>query len=155
MLALLAQARLEAGDARGAHDDLVEASGTAPRDGLVRRVFAAYDVDAGDFDGALRELNARLARQPRRHVRAAFQRGRVWLYKDEPHLACDDFIRADDKPAFLYPALWAFSPRRGCIWRRAGAFAQAPRRRADRWPAPVARMFMGDIGFEAARAAAA
>ncbi|HXT07196.1 MAG TPA: hypothetical protein VN715_09690 [Roseiarcus sp.] len=153
LLALRAQARLEAGDAKGAGADLVQARAKAPRDALVRRVSAAHDIDAGDFDGALRQLNAALHANPA-DAEAAFQRGRVWLYKDEPALAFADFRRADDKPAFLYPALWVFlaEARR----RRDGAaelrwrLAAAP----SAWPAPVARLLLGDIGLPAARAAA-
>ena len=154
LLALRAQARLEAGDVKGAHDDLVQARGEAPRDGLVQRVFAAYDIDAGDFDGALSQLNAALHADPA-DAEAAFQRGRVWLYKDEPALAFADFVRADDKAAFLYPALWAYlaetrlhSGDGPAHLRRRLAAAPAA------WPAPVAHMFLGDIPFAAARAAA-
>ena len=155
LLALRAQARLEAGDAKAAHDDLVQARWEAPRDGLVQRVFAAYDIDAGDFDAALSQLNAALHADPA-DAEAVFQRGRVWLYKDEPALAFADFVRADDKAAFLYPALWAYlaetrlhSGDGPAHLRRRLAAAPAA------WPAPVAHMFLGDIPFEAARAAAA
>jgi tetratricopeptide (TPR) repeat protein len=154
MLALRAQARLEAGDAKGAHDDLAEARARAPRDGLVQRVFAAYDVDVGDFDGALSQLNAALHENPR-DAEAAFQRGRVWFYKDEPGLAFADFVRADDKPAFLYPALWAFLAEKRRRLDGAAALRERLAAAPGAWPAPVARMLLGDIGFEAGRAAAA
>ncbi len=154
LLALRAQARLEAGDAKGAHDDLMQARAEAPRDGLVQRILAAYDIDAGDFDGALGQLNAALHANPA-DADAGFQRGRVWLYKDEPALAFADFVRADGKAAFLYPALWAYLAETRL---HAGDGPAHLRRRlaaapAD-WPAPVAHMFLGDVSFEAARAAA-
>jgi tetratricopeptide (TPR) repeat protein len=154
IMALRAQARLEAGDAKGAHDDLVEASRSAPHDGLTQRVFASYDVNAGDLDGALRELNAALHANPA-DSEAAFQRGRVWLYRGEPARAHADFLHADDKPAVLYPALWAFLA--DARLRRDGGADLRKRLAASpsAWPAPVARLLLGDIGFDAARAAAA
>jgi predicted Zn-dependent protease len=154
LLALRAQARLQAGDAKGARDDLVEASRKAPDDAVVRRVYAAWRVDSGDLDGALRELNADLHARPADSV-AAFQRGRVWLYKGEPARARADFIRADVKPGFLYPALWRFLAE--VQLKQDGAPALRARLAAAKaeWPAPVARMLMGEIDLAAARAAAA
>jgi tetratricopeptide (TPR) repeat protein len=154
LLAQRAQARLEAGDAAGAHADLAEASRKAPDNAVVRRAVAASGVDAGDFDSALRELNATLHANPA-DATAAFQRGRVWLYKLEPARARADFIRADDSPAFLYPALWRFLAE-----ARLGGDAKANLRKRlaaspKKWPAPVARMLMGDIGVGDARAVAA
>ncbi len=154
LLAQRAQARLQAGDTAGAHADLAEASRKAPDNAVVRRAIAASDVDAGDLDAALRELNAALHANPADST-AAFQRGRVWLYKEEPARARADFIRADVSPGFLYPALWRFLAE-----VRLGSDAKSELRKrlaatSENWPAAVARMLTGEIGDDAAHAAAA
>jgi len=154
LLALRAQARLGAGDAQGADDDLAEARGKAPGAAVVRHVSAASEVAAGDLDAALRDLNAAL-HDNAADAEAAFQRGRVWLYKREAERARDDFIRADTAPPSLYPALWRFLAE--ARLRRDGGpelrrrLVTAP----EKWPAPVARMLLGELSSEAARAAAA
>lgn len=151
LLALRGQARLEAGDSKGAYADLAEASRTAPDDGLVRRVFAAWDVDAGDFDAAIRDLNARLHAAPADPL-ALFQRGRVWLYKREPRRALDDLARADQTAAAgLYPALWRFLAQARLGIDGAPDLRQRLAAAPGKWPAPVARMFLGEIDSQAAR----
>ena len=154
LLASRGQARLEAGDAKAAYDDLAAASRVAPDNAVVRRIFAVWDVDAGDLDAALRDLNARLHADPFDST-AAFQRGRVWLYKGEPAQALADFARADTDPAFLYPALWRFLARvqqgQDGTKELADRLARAP----DKWPAPVAQMLLGKLSFDATRARAA
>jgi tetratricopeptide (TPR) repeat protein len=153
LLAMRAQAKLDAQDSQSAYRDLDAASRAAPDNAIVRRTFAAWDVDAGDLDAALRDLNARLYADPKDAV-AYFQRGRVWLYKGDPARAAADLARADVDAAFLYPALWRFLARARA--REDGAaelltrLAKAP----NKWPSPVARMFVGLIDPAAARDAA-
>ena len=148
-----AQARIDAGDPKGAYADLDAASRLAPDDPVVRRVFASWDVDAGDFDAALKDLNARLHTDPN-DAAASFQRGRVWLYKGEPARALADFERADRDPGVLYPALWRFLAR-AAMKQEGGAELLARLSTAPAgWPAPVARMWLGLIDHEAAGAAA-
>jgi predicted Zn-dependent protease len=154
ILAMRAQARIDVGDPQAAYADLDAASRLAPDDPVVRRVFAAWDVDAGDFDAALKDLNARLHADPN-DGEAAFQRGRVWLYKGEPARALADFNRADREPQFLYPALWRYLAR-AALKQEGGAELLARLSRAPpTWPTPVARMWLGLIDLEAARTAAA
>ncbi len=145
---------MELGDPKGAYADLAEASRAAPDEALVRRVFAAWDVDAGDFDAALRDLNARLHAAPA-DVEALFQRGRVWLYKGEPRRALEDLTRADRSPAVLYPALWRFLAQKRMGNDAAPALRQRLAAAPGKWPVPVARMMLGELEPEAARALAA
>ena len=153
LLALRGQSKLEAGDAKAAYDDLAEASRKAPDNAVVRRIFAVWDVEAGDLEAALRDLNARLHDDPFDSA-AAFQRGRVWLYKGDPVSAVADFARADKDPAFLYPALWRFLARVQLGQEGTEELAERRARAKDSWPAPVARMLTSRLGFEAARAQA-
>jgi tetratricopeptide (TPR) repeat protein len=153
-LALRAQARLETGDPKGAHDDLAQASRLAPGSPEVRDVSAAWDIDAGDFDAALRDLNARLHDDPG-DVDAIFRRGRAWFYKGEFARAETDFAEAAAGTQELYPALWRFLAQ---TRRPAPAEADLRARLASapsEWPAPVARMLLGEIDLAAARAQAA
>jgi len=153
ILAMQGQARLESGDRVGAYKELAAARRLAPDNGLVRRVFAAWDVDAGDFDAGLRDLNAELHADPR-DAAAAFQRGRLWLYKGDPARALVDLAQADRDPAFLYPALWRFIAH--ARLKQDGAAELGARLAASggKWPAPVARMLMGRMDLAAAKAAA-
>ncbi len=154
LLALRGQARLESGDAKGAYDDLAAASRAAPDNAVVRRTFASWDVDAGDFDAGLRDLNARLHAEPGDAV-AAFQRGRVWLYKGDARRARDDFARADRDPSFLYPALWRFLAQARLGGDGTADLAKRLAAAPDKWPAPVARLLLGQLDLAAARGAAA
>jgi lipoprotein NlpI len=152
LLAMRGQSRLESGDSAGAYADLSAASRAAPDNPVVRRAFAAWDVDAGDFDAAIRDLNARLHADPN-DATAAFQRGRVWLYKGDGASAVADLTRADRDPGVLYPAIWRFLARTRL--RQDGAAELAERLVAanEKWPAPVARMLLGRIDLAAAKAA--
>jgi lipoprotein NlpI len=154
LLALRGQAKLEAGDAKAAYDDLAEASRKAPDNAVVRRIFAVWDVDAGDVDAALRDLNARLHAEPS-DAAAAFQRGRVWLYKGDLVRALADFTRADTDPAFLYPALWRFAARGQLGEDGVAELAERLARARKTWPTPVAEMLIGRLSLDAARARAA
>ena len=154
LLALRGQSRLEAGDAKGAYGDLAAASDRAPDNAVVRRIFAVWDVDAGDLEAALRDLNARLHADPGDFI-AAFQRGRVWLYKGDSVRALADFERADRDPAFLYPALWRFLARVQLQQEGDKELADRLAKSRDKWPAPVARMLAGTLSFETARVRAA
>ena len=153
LLAMRGQARLEAGDAKGAYDDLAAASAKAPDNALVRRAFATWDVDAGDLDAGLRDLNARLHVDPA-DSEAAFQRGRVWLYKGEAKRARDDFTRADRDPGSLYPALWRFLAQARLAEDGTADLARRLAAAPAKWPAPVARLLIGRLDLPAARAAA-
>ena len=154
LLAMRGQSRLEAGDRAGAYADLSAASREAPDNPVVRRAFAAWDVDAGDFDAAIRDLNARLHDDPR-DTTAAFQRGRVWLYKGDAASAVADLTRADRDPGVLYPALWRFVAH--ARLKQDGSVELGERLVAanEKWPAPVARMLLARIDLAAAKAAAA
>jgi lipoprotein NlpI/RsiW-degrading membrane proteinase PrsW (M82 family) len=153
LLAMRGQSRLEAGDSAGAYADLSAASRAAPDNPVVQRAFAAWDVNAGDFDAAIRDLNARLHADPN-DATAAFQRGRVWLYKGDGASAIADLTRADRDPGVLYPAIWRFLARARV--KQDGAVELGERLVAanDKWPAPVARMLLGRIDLAAAKAAA-
>jgi len=154
LLAMRGQSRLEAGDSAGAYADLSSASREAPDNPVVRRSFAAWDVDAGDFDAAIRDLNARLHADPD-DATAAFQRGRVWLYKGDAASALADFSRADRDPGVLYPALWRFLARARLGQDGGVELGERLVAANEKWPAPVARMLMGRIDLAAAKAAAA
>jgi predicted Zn-dependent protease len=144
---LRAQAELETGDSKGAYDDLAEASRRTPGAPLVRMILADWDVNAGDLDGALRELNARLHDAPD-DMEATFRRGRVWLYKGEFARADADLARAAGSD--LYPALWRFLAQTR-LHAAAGPDLRKSLESASGWPAPVARMLLGDIDPAAAR----
>jgi tetratricopeptide (TPR) repeat protein len=156
LLALRSGARLEAGDPQGAARDVAEARAAAPQDPAVQRAAAALAVDAGDFDGALAQLNARLHADPADAV-AAFQRGRVWLYKGEARRAVRDFQAAWRSPSFFYPPLWEYLARRKL--REPGAFAalhaELDRAHLTDWPAPLARGLAERQPEDLVRAAAA
>jgi lipoprotein NlpI len=154
LLAMRGQSRLEAGDSAGAYADLSAASREAPDNPAVRRSFAAWDVNAGDFDAAIRDLNARLHDDPA-DATAAFQRGRVWLYKGDGANAVADLTRADRDPGVLYPALWRFLAQAALKQDGAAELSQRLVAANEKWPAPVARMFLGRIDYATAKAAAA
>ncbi len=78
----------------------------------------------------------------------------MWLYKGEAELARADFIRADAKPDYLYPALWRFLAEARLKTDAAAPLRQRLAAAPKAWPAPAARMLLGEIGFEAARAQA-
>jgi tetratricopeptide (TPR) repeat protein/RsiW-degrading membrane proteinase PrsW (M82 family) len=153
LLAMRGQSRLEAGDSAGAYADLSAASRQAPDNPVVRRSFAAWDVNAGDFDAAIRDLNARLHADPN-DATAAFQRGRVWLYKGDGASAVVDLTRADRDPGVLYPAIWRFLARARLKQDGAAELAERLVAANEKWPAPVARMLLGRIDLAAAKAAA-
>jgi tetratricopeptide (TPR) repeat protein/RsiW-degrading membrane proteinase PrsW (M82 family) len=153
LLAMRGQSRLEAGDSAGAYADLSAASREAPDNPVVRRSFAAWDVDAGDFDAAIRDLNARLHADPNDAI-AAFQRGRVWLYKGDAASAVADLARADRDPGVLYPAIWRFLARARLKQDGAAELGERLAAANEQWPAPVARMLLGRIDLAAAKAAA-
>lgn len=150
LLALRAQAKLETGDAKGAYDDLAQASRLAPGAPLVRDIFAAWDIDAGDFDAAVRDLNARLHDNPG-DADATFRRGRAWFYKGEFGRAAADFESAG---AGLYPALWRFLAQSRLRLEAGGALRARLVGAPGGWPAPVARMLLGEIDLAGARAQA-
>jgi lipoprotein NlpI len=144
LLTLRGQARLEAGDAKAVYDDLAQANRIAPDNPLMQQVFAARDVDAGDFDAALRSLDARLHADSS-DAQASFQRGRVWLYKSEPQRARADVARAESNAATLYPALWRFLAEARLGIDGAPTLRKQLAVTPEKWPAPVARIFLGEI----------
>ena len=154
LLALRAQARLETGDAKGAYDDLAQASRRAPDAPLVRDIFAAWDIDAGDFDAALRDLNARLHDNPG-DPEATFRRGRAWFYKGDFARAEADFARAEAGGEGLYPALWRFLAQARLLAPADAGLRKRLATAPDAWPAPVARLLLGQIDLAAARAQSA
>jgi lipoprotein NlpI len=117
---------------------------------LVRIILADWDVNAGDLDGALRELNARLHDAPD-DMDATFRRGRVWLYKGDFARADADLARAAGSD--LYPALWRFLAQTR-LHADAGPDLRKSLEGASGWPAPVARMLLGEIDLAAARSQA-
>jgi tetratricopeptide (TPR) repeat protein len=154
LLALRAQAKLETGDAKGAYDDIAQASRRAPDAPLVRDIFAAWDVDAGDFDAAVRDLNARLHDHPG-DADAIFRRGRAWFYKGEFARADADFASAEAGGQGLYPALWQFLAQTRLLAPGEASLRGRLATTTAVWPAPVARLLLGEIDLAAARALAA
>lgn len=148
LLALRAQAKLETGDPKGAYDDLAQASRRTPDAPLVRDIFAAWDIDAGDFDAAIRDLNARLHDNPG-DADATFRRGRAWFYKGEFGRAEADFTRGEFEG--LYPALWRFLAQTRLLVRADAGLRARLAGAPEAWPAPVARMLLGEIDLAAAR----
>ncbi len=158
LIALDARALLENGDIVQSRAELARALSLAPNDATTVEVAAAVAVYDGDYDAALRYLNQSLHDRPS-DTTSGFARGRVWFYKGDWRRAIGDFTVAENGTQLLYPALWRFLAGRRLGGRRLGGERAAPleerlKTSGDAWPAPVARLFLGQIKIEDMRAAA-
>jgi len=150
-LSLRAQVRLYVGDIKGARDDLDHARSLDARRLAVLRASAAYGVLTNDLDAAIRDLNQILHDNPQDSDDREF-RGRVWFYKGEFAKARDDFAAA--APTTLFSALWLEMSQARLSEPAPEALRARLAAAPPDWPAPLARLLLGELTPEAARALA-
>jgi lipoprotein NlpI len=107
----------------------------------------------GDNDRALADLNEAIRLDPKNEA-AYFNRGLTYLYSGALPLALADLGQAADlDPKDAYTALWA-----DIVAQRSKAPSRLPQAVAhidmNAWPAPIVRLYLGELTLPAALAAA-
>jgi tetratricopeptide (TPR) repeat protein len=100
--------------------------------------------DKGDNDRAIADLNEAIRLDPK-YVKAYFKRGRLYLHRGSLAKAQADFKQANElNPRDAYAALWLdLTERRNNV---PSHLAQAAKQLdMTAWPAPVVRLFLGQI----------
>jgi len=107
----------------------------------------------GELDRAMADSNEAIRLNPK-FFAAYFARGRLFLLAGKTQEAASDLSRASElAPTFAYTALWLdIAGRRAAVSSRLNE--AATRLDMTKWPAPIIRLYLGELTMEAALAAA-